>query len=84
MPTLDLNPQALLKTPSDFVNTWRRFREHPQPKERALMPTFPSAGEGTRHHKRPHHHPSPDPRLADPAQLLRARAAEVASVFSRK
>ncbi len=62
----------------------RRFREHPLPKERALMPTFPSAADGARHHKRAHHRPSPDPRPADAAQLLRARAAEVAAVFGRK
>jgi len=62
----------------------RRFRERPLPKERALMPTFPSAADGARHHKRAHHRPSPDPRPADAAQLLRARAAEVAAVFGRK
>ncbi|KAK9843757.1 hypothetical protein WJX81_005040 [Elliptochloris bilobata] len=79
---LALDPARRIKAEDALAHAW--FREHPLPKERALMPTFPTGGEGARHHKRPHHHPSPDPRLADPAQLLRARAAEVASVFSRK
>ncbi len=48
------------------------------------MPTFPSTSDGVHHSKRPHHHPSPDPRMADPTQLLRASAAEIAAAFSRK
>ncbi|KAK9788429.1 hypothetical protein WJX73_000565 [Symbiochloris irregularis] len=78
---LTLDPAQRMTAKDALQHSW--FREHPLPKDKALMPTFDSGGAKPRSnghaqaqggHKSRHGPPSPDARLT-------ARAAEVGSLF---
>ena len=53
-----------------------RFNEHPKPKDRALMPTFPVRQRTDKLARRGGHSPAGNP--------LEARASEIASLFKSK
>ena len=74
---LQLGVQTAIHLRAHTMPTMRRFSEHPKPKDRALMPTFPVRQRNDKLSRRVGQSPAaPNP--------LEARASEIASLFKNK